>query len=99
MYRSSVDAMMDVINGTTEKTAEVDQKGKMYVQKSRPDDLVHNLRDISIRKSVLKNGIGQCAVQLRCKNGIEYSIQAYGKEAEDLYNEAEKQLLLLQREI
>jgi hypothetical protein len=36
----------------------------------------------------LSNGIEYCSVGVKGKNGIDYSIQAYGREALDLHNEA-----------
>ena len=45
---------------------------------------------ISPKGYTLLNGVDYCYVGLRCKNGADYSIQAYGKEAIELYNDAMK---------
>lgn len=45
---------------------------------------------ISPKGYTLTNGVDYCFVGLRSKDGIDYSIQAYGKEAIELYNEATK---------
>ena len=44
--------------------------------------------NISPRDYKLSNGVEYCSVGLKGENGIHYSIQAYGKEALELYNEA-----------
>jgi len=36
----------------------------------------------------LSNGIEYCSVGFKAKNDIDYLIQAYGKEALELHNEA-----------
>jgi hypothetical protein len=36
----------------------------------------------------LSNGVEFCSVGVKGNDGIDYSIQAYGKEASDLHNEA-----------
>jgi hypothetical protein len=44
--------------------------------------------NISPRGHKLSNGIEFCSVGVKGKDGIDYSIQAYGKEALELHNEA-----------
>jgi len=46
---------------------------------------------ISTSMHDLQNGIKHCSVQVIFINGEEYRIEAYGKEAVDLYNAAKKQ--------
>jgi hypothetical protein len=43
---------------------------------------------ITPRGYELSNGIEYCGVGVKGEDGIEYSIQAYGKEASNLHNEA-----------
>jgi hypothetical protein len=43
---------------------------------------------ISPKDNTLSNGVEYCYVGLKCKDGTNYSIQAYGKEARELYEEA-----------
>jgi hypothetical protein len=43
---------------------------------------------ITPRGYKLSNGIEYCGVGVKGEDGIEYSIQAYGKEASNLHNEA-----------
>lgn len=43
---------------------------------------------ISPRGYKLSNGIEFCSVGFKGKDGIDYSVQAYGREALELHNEA-----------
>lgn len=45
---------------------------------------------ISPKGYTLLNGVDYCYVGLESKDGADYSIQAYGKEAVELYNDAMK---------
>ena len=45
---------------------------------------------ISPKGYTISNGVDYCHVGLRSNNGTDYAIQAYGKEAIELYNEATK---------
>lgn len=45
---------------------------------------------ISPKGYTISNGVDYCHVGLRSNDGIDYAIQAYGKEAIELYNEAAK---------
>lgn len=44
--------------------------------------------EISAKHGYMTNGIRYCSVQVKFGDGSEYRIEAYGQEAEDLYNEA-----------
>ncbi len=48
------------------------------------------IRRISPKGYTISNGVDYCYVGLRSKDGTDYSIQAYGREAIELYNEATK---------
>jgi len=43
---------------------------------------------ISPKDYTLSNGVDYCCVGLKCKDGTNYSVQAYGKEARELHEEA-----------
>ena len=43
---------------------------------------------ISPKDNTLSNGVDYCYVGLKCKDGTNYSVQAYGKEARELHEEA-----------
>jgi hypothetical protein len=43
---------------------------------------------ITPRGYKLSNGVEYCSVELKGKDGIDYSIRAYGKEALNLHTEA-----------
>jgi hypothetical protein len=43
---------------------------------------------ISPKGNTLTNGVQYCYVGIKCKDGTDYSVQAYGKEAIELHEEA-----------
>lgn len=43
---------------------------------------------ISPKHNTLTNGVDCCYVGLKCKDETNYSVQAYGKEARELHEEA-----------
>jgi len=45
---------------------------------------------ISPKGYTISNGVDYCHVALKSHDGTDYAIQAYGKEAIELYNEATK---------
>jgi hypothetical protein len=47
--------------------------------------------------SYMRNGIEYCSVEVTCDNGSQYTIQAYGDEAMDLYKELKKSMLVEER--
>ena len=51
-------------------------------------ELEGHIVKITPRCCKLSNGIEYCSVGVKREDGIEYSIQAYGKEASNLHNEA-----------
>jgi hypothetical protein len=46
------------------------------------------IAEISPKDNTLTNGVDYCYVGLKCKDGTNYSIQACGKEARELYEQA-----------
>jgi len=51
-------------------------------------DVGANIVKISPKDYALSNGIDYCCVGLKSNEGSNYLVQAYGKEARDLYAEA-----------
>ena len=54
----------------------------------RSEDTGAYIVKISPKDTTLSNGVDYCYVGLKCKDGTNYSVQAYGKEARELYEEA-----------
>jgi hypothetical protein len=54
----------------------------------RSEDTGAYIVKISPKDTTLSNGMDYCYVGLRCKDGTNYSVQAYGKEARELHEEA-----------
>jgi hypothetical protein len=70
MYRNSVDAFSHLLNG-------LDDEGRMLED---PD-----ISNISSNTKKLKNGIRHCCVHVLFKSGVEYRIDAFGDEANELH--------------
>lgn len=51
-------------------------------------DIGANIVKISPEGNTLSNGVDFCCVGLESRNGTNYSIQAYGREARELHQEA-----------
>ena len=51
-------------------------------------DIGANIVKISPKGNTLSNGVDFCCVELESSNGTNYSIQAYGREARELHQEA-----------
>lgn len=49
---------------------------------------LHKTISISFRTLLMDNGIKQCSVQVECKAGCGYLIQAFGEEADTLKHNA-----------
>ncbi len=59
------------------------------------DALLHvvrnnGIKDVQTSISCMRNGILHCSVQVSCNDGTGYGIEAYGEEAEALFQEAKK---------
>jgi hypothetical protein len=50
------------------------------------------IKDVNARVGYLRNGIKHCRVQVECRDGAEYGIDAYGEEADRLLAEAKRYL-------
>jgi hypothetical protein len=72
MFRSSVDAFLYLLDGREQNDR---------VEK-------HRVASIKADMNHLANGIRCCSVQVLFDDGAGYSIEAYDKEAEELYTEA-----------
>ena len=51
-------------------------------------DIGAHIVKISPKDNTLSNGVDFCCVGLESRNGTNYSIQAYGREAKELHQEA-----------
>ena len=51
-------------------------------------DIGANIVKISPKGNTLSNGVDFCCVGLESRNGTNYSLQAYGREARELHQEA-----------
>jgi hypothetical protein len=47
-----------------------------------------NIVEISPKDYTLNNGVGYCSVGLKSNDGTNFSVQAYGKEARELHEQA-----------
>jgi hypothetical protein len=47
-----------------------------------------NIVKITPKDYALSNGVEYCSVGLKCNEGTNYSVQAYGKEARELHEQA-----------
>jgi hypothetical protein len=52
------------------------------------ENLLHQTIHLSCTVSSLSNGMKCCTVQIECKAGCGYLLQAFGEEAEILYEKA-----------
>ena len=76
----------------TVSEVEVQMYGSTFALRQLVGSTGHDARVIRISPKgyTLPNGVDYCYVGLRSKDGADYSIQAYGKEAIELYNDAMK---------
>jgi hypothetical protein len=70
MYRNSVDALSHLLKG-------LDDEGRGL------DD--PHISNISSTIKTLENGIRHCCVQVLFESGVEYRIDAFGDEADELH--------------
>lgn len=49
---------------------------------------VHNVASIQVDMNHMANGVKRCSVQVMYDDGVGYGIEAYDKEADELYREA-----------
>jgi hypothetical protein len=54
----------------------------------RSEDTGAYIVKISPKGNTLSNGVDYCYVGLKCNDGTNYSVQAYGEEARALFEEA-----------
>jgi hypothetical protein len=52
------------------------------------ESALHGVIELSCATALLSNGIKSCAVQIECKAGCGYLIQAFGEEADTLQEKA-----------
>ncbi len=46
------------------------------------------ISSVSSKISVLSNGVRHCSVQVKFESGVEYRVEAFGDEADELYRKA-----------
>lgn len=73
MYNSSVDALAQLLMSRDEATSPPEGSG---------------VASVSSKIGILRNGISHCCVEVKLKNGMEYRIEAFGMEAEELHRMA-----------
>ena len=71
-YASSVDALCQVLEGKEESCL----GAHCWIS------------DMSSKVKIAPNGLEYCSVHVKCSNGAEYTIPAFGKEASELMDEA-----------
>jgi hypothetical protein len=49
-----------------------------------------DISSVSPKIGVLSNGVMHCSVQIKFASGVEYRIEAFGEEAEELYHRAKE---------
>jgi hypothetical protein len=83
LYYNSIDALQQLLDS------------RYKIDKQDEDRYTHNKTSCQISKisdkiTCMTNGLKYYFVEVTCSDGIQYGIQAYGDEAEDLYKEAHK---------
>ena len=73
MYHNSIEALVDTLTTEVIRTNE---------------DSGHAKPKIDVRTDFLLNGLRSCSVQIICAEGCDYNIEAFGDEAESLYQTA-----------
>jgi hypothetical protein len=73
MYNSSVDALTQLLVNSDGTTRHLEGS---------------KVAAVSSMIRTLRNGINHCCVEIKLENGVEYRIEAFGKEAEELHRTA-----------
>lgn len=84
MYYNSIDALQQLLGSRVKKRDKLEEDS--YTHKK----ISFQITKISDKIAYMSNGLKYYFVEVTCSNGIQYGIQAYGDEAEDLYKEAHK---------
>ena len=84
MYYNSIDALQQLLDSRFKKREKLEEHGYTNTKIS------FQITKISDKIAYMSNGLKYYFVEVTCSNGIQYGIQAYGDEAEDLYKEAHK---------
>lgn len=74
MFRNSTDAFLYLLDGREQE----ERAGQR-----------HRVTSIQVDMKYMANGIKRCGVQVMFDDGAGYSIEAYDREADELYREAE----------
>jgi hypothetical protein len=85
LYYNSIDALQRLLDSRYKKREKQDEEDNYECNK-----VSCHITKMSDKISYLTNGLKYYFVEVSCNDGIQYGIQAYGEEAEDLYKEAHK---------
>ena len=84
LYYNSIDALRHLLHS----------RNKIEKQESEKDDKYKNvsckITKMADNISYMTNGLKYYCIEVTCTDGIQYGIQAYGEEAEELYKEVHK---------
>jgi hypothetical protein len=86
LYYNSIDALQQLLLNSRYKKREQNDKEDGYIYNKTSC----HITKISDKITIMTNGVKYYFVEVTCSDGIQYGIQAYGDEAEDLYKEAHK---------
>jgi hypothetical protein len=84
LYYNSIDALQQLLDSRYKKRDKQDEEDYTY------NNISCQITKISDKITYMTNGLKYYFVEVTCSDGIQYGIQAYGDEAEDLYKEARK---------
>jgi hypothetical protein len=84
LYYNSIDALQQLLDSRYKKRDKHDEDRYAY------NKISCKITKISDKITYMTNGLKYYFVEVSCSDGIQYGIQAYGDEAEDLYKEAHK---------
>jgi hypothetical protein len=79
MFRDSIDAFLYLLDGREQR----DHPARR-----------HSVSSIQVDMKLMANGIKRCGIQVMFDDGAGYSIEAYDREADELYKEAKMQARL-----
>jgi hypothetical protein len=85
LYYNSIDALQQLLDSRYKKRDKHDEEDRYKYNK-----ISCKITKISDKITYMTNGLKYYFVEVSCNDGIQYGIQAYGDEAEDLYKEAHK---------
>lgn len=75
MFHNSVDALTKLLTNSGGDGQVLESSG---------------ISSVSSKIVILNNGIRHCSVQVKFESGIEYRVEAFGDEADELYRKAKE---------